>query len=147
MKLIAVLLLFCCSTIVVTAQEEPCVSSTTNYAPAVKSALELPLSTSVSWIDKRISRLGDGAAVVLIRMGAPESLKKDSQIGAALHILELAYDCPTECIEDEENRSTAVTLLLLDAFSMRTHDSNLQTKIEATRRYVISHFAQGSEHK
>lgn len=122
-------------------QDEPCQTPIQQYGPSIESILKLPEGFSVSWLDKHVSRLGDDAAVVLVRLGAPKSLKTASDTRKVLDILRSAFDCP-ECLEHGENRTGGVTLLLLDAIDARNKDRQLRKLIKETRDHVLSQLKQ-----
>jgi hypothetical protein len=141
MKSVALLLLVASAAFA--RQDEPCQTPIEEYQPSVESILKLPEGLSVSWLDKYVSRLGDDAAVVLIRLGAPESLKDPSDARKALHILSLAFDCPS-CLERKENRTAGVAMLLLGALEARTHDGRLKRQISETRDHISNQLNEHS---
>jgi len=122
-------------------EDEPCQTPIGSYQLSVESMLKMPEGTSVSWLDKHVSRLGDAAAVVLIRLGAPGNLKNPSDIRKTLHILSLAFDCPS-CIERDEDRTTGVTILLLSAIESTTQGTKLGRQISQTRDYIRNQLSQ-----
>ena len=134
MKSLAIMLLACLRTFA----QEPCQTSAEMYAPAVESIMRLPEGTSISWLDKHVARLGDGAGVALIRLGAPKKLKDPADVRKALYVLRTAFDCPLQCIVQKEDRTAAVSMLLLDAIEDRQQDAQLKKQIAETRDYIRS---------
>jgi len=128
-------------------EDEPCHTPIESYQPSVESMLKMPEGMSVSWLDKYVGRLGDAAAVVLIRLGAPQNLKNPTDIRKALHILSLAFDCPS-CIERDEDRTTGVTMLLLSTMEATTQGTQLREQISQTRdriRNQVSQYTSGAK--
>jgi hypothetical protein len=134
MKLLAFLLL---ATVSAATQDEPCQTPIAEYQPSVESMLKLPEGLSISWVDKYVSRLGDDAAVILIRLGAPKNLQSPSDIRKALNVLHVAFDCPS-CIEHNESKTAEVTALLLDLMESRTRDPRIIEQIAKVRDYIGS---------
>lgn len=126
-------------------EEESCQTPIEQYGESVESMLRLPEGFSVSWLDKHVSRLGDDAAVVLIRLGAPENLKNSSDIKKVLNILRLAFDCPP-CVEHAENRTSGVTMLFLDMVDARTQEKELKEQVRQTGDYIRAQLEQGNSH-
>ena len=139
MKLLTLLLLVTIAAFA--GEDEPCQTPIENYQPSIESILKSSEGMSVSWLDKHVSRLGDAAAVVLIRLGAPGNLKNPSDIRKALHILSLAFDCPS-CIERNEDRTTGVTMLLLSAMEATTQETQLRGQISQIRDHIRNQLSE-----
>ena len=118
-----------------TVAEEPCKTSATTYSSDIEAVLNFPAGTSVSFLDKHIAWMGDDAAVALIRMGVTDKLSSHDYTRKMLYVVRVAFDCP-RCILQKENRTTRVSMLLLDTMESRVQDAQLRKEISGVREHI-----------
>ncbi len=133
MKSLVVVLILCLSRCLIS--EELCKTSATTYSSDIEAVLNLPAGTSLSFFDKHIAWMGDDAAVALIRMGATDKLSSPDYARKVLYVVRVAFDCP-RCILQEENRTTRVSVLLLDTMESRVQDAQLRKEISGVREHI-----------
>jgi len=91
------------------------------------------VSTSAG--DKGLARMGDGVAVGLIKIVGWDGMKDPERVKQLLPMLLKGFSQPRFIVK-EDDKSPAVTLLLLDYLKQNTTDRNLLDRIEETRLAV-----------
>ncbi len=115
------------------ACEEACVDQ---YSMSlIKDLLALPEGISVSVLDKRRDRLGDRAAIGLLKFVNEEELLKPPKLLRSLEIMRGAFSAPC-LIEIPADRKPSVTLFVLRDLERRAKDESLRRKILATITFV-----------
>jgi len=122
------------------AEEKACEKSIDRYGPEVESQMALPYYSSVSWVDKHLSRLGDASSVVLLRTGIAEKQLTPGELKQVLYILDTSFSCGF-CIEEKENKNPRITLALLELLKFKYTDASLQASIDETTKTIQEHVA------
>lgn len=102
---------------------------------AVNDAL-LTSGVSVSQIEKEVNRLGDRAAIGIMRVLEPKKLQNPEQIKNVLAILQQAFTAP-RLITRAEDRSPKATLFLLDCLQHSPASTSIGSSIAATRDTIL----------
>jgi hypothetical protein len=95
----------------------------------VKGLLDQPEGASVSWLDKGRDRLGDRAAIALIKIFGEQELLEPRTLRRSLEIVRGAFSAPC-IIGIASDRKPNVTLFVL-------RDLERQVKDEASRQKII----------
>jgi hypothetical protein len=108
----------------------------------VRSWVELEpwVPQGLSFLEKTIYRSGDGIALGIARAFTQEELLESERIGRILSIIRLSFSRP-EYIARAEDRTPAVTRLLLSFLEQRRADKKLKQSIIDTESYVSSQVA------
>jgi len=115
------------------ACEEACVDQ---YSISlVKDLLELPEGVSVSFFEKRRDRLGDRAAIGLLKFLSEKELLEPPKLLRSLEIMRGAFSAPC-LIEIPADRKPSVTLFLLRDLERRVKDKSLKRRIIETLAFV-----------
>lgn len=85
---------------------------------------------------KAVNRLGDGAAIGVMRYLGEQSLTSPEEGTRILGLIKMAYAAP-EAIRSDSDREPKATLVLLKYLSYSTISKKLQPEIEQTRGYII----------
>jgi len=97
---------------------------------------------SLSFTEKSLNRMGDGAAIALVRILGEKSLTQPTQVRDVLSIVRQAFTAP-RIITREADRAPKATLFLLNWLRDLPASRELIPKIEETRTFVI----QASTHR
>jgi hypothetical protein len=90
---------------------------------------------STGFSEKMTERLGDRAAVALLKIYGKEGLKQPSTLTAALGLIREAFSYPN-VISNPEDKKPDVTLLLLQALSDETESSETKRDIGEVLDFV-----------
>lgn len=90
---------------------------------------------SASFVDKNIPKLGDQAAIAIIKMFPAADLHSPPAIREILPILRDAFSIPA-AIKNPDDRHPQITFLLLDEFDRGNSDTGLHEQIRELRQYV-----------
>lgn len=101
----------------------------------VKRVLSSPTGMASSFGEKEISRLGDRAAIAMVKIFSKEDLVKPSTMNKVLPIVRVAFERP-KIVAYEKDRSPDFTLILLRYLLDSTADRKSKQDIENTIRYV-----------
>jgi hypothetical protein len=135
MRITAVLLVVLSLASPLAAGDNACERSIDRYGSEVESQMRLPYGSSISWVDKHLSRLGDASSVVLIRTGIVEKQLSAGELKQVLYILQTSFECRF-CIEEKENKGPRVTFALLQLLRFKYTDPSLQTLIDETKKAI-----------
>jgi len=102
---------------------------------AVKRILTSPNAFASGYNEKIVNRLGDGAAIAIIKIFTAKELVKPENVNQILSIVREAFERP-EIVPVEEDRNPRVTNLLLRYLENQTTDSKLKTSIHKTEEFV-----------
>jgi hypothetical protein len=100
----------------------------------VKSALQ-DNALGVSIIEKRVNRLGDRAAIALIRVLEDSDLKNPQKVKRVLQVIRVAFLHPN-LITSEEDKKPKFTLLFLEHVGSEVKDSALKREISDLTKFV-----------
>lgn len=102
----------------------------------IKGLVEAPEpSLGVSWVEKRLQRLGDGAALAIVQGYTNDELQEGGRLRRVLAIFRTAFSHPNR-IESPINRRPRVTGLLLRDLYARTSDKVLKEEIKDLLTYL-----------
>jgi hypothetical protein len=96
---------------------------------------------SRSWAQKQIYRLGDLAAVALLKILNDEELVTSSNLPAALSLLQESFAYP-DLISHESDRQPRVALLLLDHLQQGAQDAETKLQIGRTMELITAKTAR-----
>jgi len=114
------------------------------YGERTVAAAMQPPGISLSFTEKGVNRLGDRAAIGLIRLLGRRSLDR-AQIEKALTILRAAFGAP-RIISRAPDREPKATLFLLDCLKNMPTSRGLESDIARTRDSVM-HAAKGTSNE
>jgi hypothetical protein len=100
----------------------------------IRMAISLP-GISVSSIEKLLNRLGDRAAIGIMRVMADQPLTRPDQIKTLLSILRDAFRVPGIVTVDADRQPKA-TLFLLRSLQNLPISRDLKTEIDQTKAFV-----------
>ena len=143
------LLSFWGAVVIANAQSEANDEENVNRYPIrlVRQLLEQPKGFSVSWLEKRQNRLGDAAAIALVKLLSDQRVLESRVLQRSLEIVRGAFAAPC-LIEVPADRKPSITLLFLRDLARRVEDENDKKKILDTVTFVEqSSFAPCSEDK
>ncbi|HTC57691.1 MAG TPA: hypothetical protein VK706_14840 [Candidatus Sulfotelmatobacter sp.] len=101
----------------------------------VKALLEQPEASAVSWIEKGQHRLGDRAAIGLLKSVSEHKLLESPTLVSSLRIMRGAFSAPC-LIEVPIDREPSVTLFVLRDMERQVKDESIKQKILETMRFV-----------
>lgn len=101
----------------------------------VKALLEQPEASAVSWIEKAQHRLGDRAAIGLLKSVSEQKLLESPTLVSSLQVMRGAFSAPC-LIEIPIDREPSVTLFVLRDMERQVKDENTKQKILETIRFV-----------
>jgi hypothetical protein len=101
----------------------------------VKGLLDQPEGASVSWLDKARDRLGDRAAIALVKIFGEQELLQPKNLHRSLQIIHGAFSAPC-LIEIESDRKPSITLFVLRDLEGRVKDETLRKEITSTKTFV-----------
>lgn len=107
------------------------------YAEHVVRNALLANGVSFSFTEKEINKLGDRAAIGLIRIIGQEPLANPDQITSMLGILQTAFSAPNIIVSDAD-RYPRATLFLLTCLKGMPSSRTLAAEIEQVKRFVIA---------
>jgi len=123
-----IVLVVCCS-----AQEKKCADI---YSlESVKRALTAPASFSPGWSEASMNRMGDRAAMSVLKVLRADDLANPETVRRVLVLLKDAFAKP-QIVETVEDRTPQVTNLLLAYLQQLSKDAALQAEIKATSDYI-----------
>ena len=88
-----------------------------------------------SWSQRILVRLGDRAAVSILKILEPAEVKDPEKVKACLFIIQQAFAAP-QSISLEADKDPRVTLFMLEYWKQNIADPKTQDSIEETLRYV-----------
>jgi len=88
------------------------------------------------WHEKAFSRAGDLTAVAILQSVSDTEMKSPETQKVVLSMLQLAFECPHQCVLVTDDQQPRITLLLLDHLQ-HTAIRGMQARIEAVKRFVI----------
>lgn len=108
------------------------------YAEKLVSSFVTPSGTLIilSMQEKAVGRLGDRAAVGLIRHIGAQVPATPQELGRILNVIKMAYAVP-EAISSDADRDPKATSLLLAYLSSLPMSGNSKAEVENTRAYVV----------
>ena len=109
-------------------------------AKLVRSWVELPPSvlSGSTFLEKEIYRMGDRIAPSIAHGFTPQEIQNAARLPRILYIIRLAFSLP-EYISHEQDKSPAVTRLLLSFLEHQCEDPELKKSIVETEDYVSAH--------
>lgn len=102
---------------------------------SVKRALTAPTSFSPGWSEASMNRMGDRAAISVLKVLRADDLSNPDTAHRVLLLLKNAFAKP-QIVETEEDRTPEVTNLLLGYLQHLSKDAALQAEIKATSDYI-----------
>ena len=100
----------------------------------VKGLLDQPEGASVSWLDKARDRLGDRAAIALVKIFG-EELLQPRNLHRSLQIIHGAFSAPC-LIEIASDRKPSITLFVLRDLERQVKDETLRKEVASTLTFV-----------
>ncbi|HXC42387.1 MAG TPA: hypothetical protein VNY51_02570 [Candidatus Dormibacteraeota bacterium] len=100
-----------------------------------------------SWSQKRLTQLGDGVSVALLKILSPKDLKDPERLSEYLSLIRSSFASP-DTVSIEANKSPQVTLFLLGWLRQNVTGSASQALIEQTEEFVrlqTAHIAKGDQ--
>lgn len=97
----------------------------------VKTLLEQPEGFSVSWLEKRQGRLGDRAAIALLKLFTEQELLEPRRLIRSLSVMRGAFSTPCY-IEIVADKKPSVTLFVLRGLERQVKDANVSKQIVET---------------
>ncbi len=112
------------------------------YAEKLVTALVAGRGTLVvySMQEKALNRLGDGAAIGLIRHVGAQIPTTSQEVQRMLSVIRMAFAAP-EIIASDADREPKATVVLLSYLSFLPVSSSLKEQIKDTRTYVEHHLS------
>jgi hypothetical protein len=101
----------------------------------VKGLLDQPEGASVSWLDKARDRLGDRAAIALVKIFGEQELLQPRNLHRSLQIIHGAFSAPC-LIEIASDRKPSITLFVLRDLERQVKDENLRKEVASTITFV-----------
>jgi hypothetical protein len=101
----------------------------------VSSFVDHPGAPVISMQEKTVNRLGDGAAVGLIRRLGTHPPATPEELQRILTVVKMAFAIP-QIIRSEADREPKATLLLLSYLGYLPASASIKGEIEQTRSYV-----------
>lgn len=106
------------------------------YSETLVSTLASRSAPIASMQEKAVNRLGDGAAVGLIRHIGAQTPATPHEIEGILFVVRMAFAAP-EIISAGADREPKATLLLLSYLNYLPASSSVRGEVERTRSYVM----------
>ena len=87
-----------------------------------------------------LARLGDGVGIALLKVLSDHQLSDGETVHTFLPIVRGAFDQP-QLIVNDADRTPSVTFFLLRHIRQEIHDSQIQSEIDETMRFVSDRLA------
>ena len=141
MKLLSQLMLVVLSCVLASAKDTlPCDPYSID---AVQRILSSPTAMASGFGEKEMSRLGDRAAIALVKIFSKEDLATPSTVRRILPIIKAAFEQP-KIITYEKDRAPDFTIILLRHLSDNIRDPKLRQAIDQTTQYVNQKTAEAA---
>lgn len=101
----------------------------------VRGLLDQPEGASISWLDKARDRLGDRAAIALVKIFGEQELLQPGNLHRSLEIMRGAFSAPC-IIEIASDRKPSVTLFVLRDLERQVRDETVRKEVVATIAFV-----------
>ncbi len=102
----------------------------------VKGALELSENgASVSFVDKRILRLGDGTAIAVLKLLTPQELTDPKTALGTLNLIYTSFAEP-KFVSLEVNKDPKVTAFLLDYLQEKVNNEKVKRQVQFVKEFV-----------
>ena len=101
----------------------------------IQNALSAPESFSVGWQEAAVNRMGDRAAVSILKLVEADQLAKPEVVNKVLMILQEAFARP-EIVAAEEDRVPQVTRFVLRYLSQQFSSPPMRDSINKTSNYI-----------
>ena len=113
------------------------------YAEKLVTSFVTPAGTPIiySMQEKAVNRLGDCAALGLIRHMGAQIPTSPQELEGILGVIKMAYAVP-EAISFDGDREPKATSMLLSYLSLLPVSGNAKAEVEDTRAYVIKQIAE-----
>ncbi len=108
------------------------------YAEKLVTSFVTPSGTPIiySMQEKAVNRLGDRAAIGLIRHMSAQAPATPQEVVRIISVIRMAYAAP-EVISSDADREPKATLLLLSYLSLLPASGISKAEIDNTRSYVV----------
>ena len=101
----------------------------------VKTLLNQPEAFSVSWLEKRQERLGDRAAIALLKLLGEQKLMVPLNLRRSLKIIRGAFSAPC-LIELSTDRNPTITVLILRDLEQKIKEGDEKRTVGETLTFV-----------
>jgi len=101
----------------------------------VSNRLGYPPKVSISFVEKQIHRLGDRAAIGLVKIFVESDFRDSEQASKALEIIRSAFAYP-DMISRQEDKEPKVALLFLTKLRDQIESSDLRVEIDSLIDFV-----------